>query len=236
MNVRKTLIYGFCYAILLTLVFSAYPDQSWSQSNPCAPKAKKSSRNPCAANPCAANPCAVKASRSSSNPCAANPCAANPCAANPCAPGASAGGPSAKAIMARGHVVKADSGAKKLIISSQGKQLDLTLGKYSVVREGPKTKSLKDVKAGDKVTVSYVESGRNRTAWYVYLASAASVANPCGGNPCAVRNPCAANPCAANPCAVKAKRSSMNPCAANPCAAKNPCAANPCAAKGKRSR
>lgn len=134
-----------------------------------------------------------------------------------------------KAVMARGEVVKVDPTAKKLVLKSAGKQIDLTLGKYLVVREGPKAKPLNAVKPGDKVTVSYIQNGGQRTAWYVYLASAGALANPCGGNPCAARNPCAANPCAArnpcaaNPCAVKAKKGAKNPCAANPCAA-NPCA------------
>jgi hypothetical protein len=118
--------------------------------------------------------------------------------------------------MVRGEIVRVNPGSGKIVIKANGKQLDLTLAKYSVVRQGPKVKTIRDIKRGDKVTVSYVDSGRARTAWYIYLASGASVANPCSSNPCAARNPCAAK----NPCAAR-----------NPCAAKNPCAANPCAAR-----
>ena len=117
-----------------------------------------------------------------------------------------------------------DSRSGKLVLQSNGKRINLNLGKYSVVRQGAKVKSARQIKPGDQATVSYVDQGKTRTAWYVYLSSGAGLANPCGGNPCAARNPCAANPCGArNPCAA-------NPCAAkNPCTAKNPCAANPCA-------
>ncbi len=213
MKTAKYLVYACSCAIFISFLLSVAPHPSFAQSNPCAQnpcaaKASKTSRNPCAANPCAVpNPCASKA-KAARNPCAANPCAArNPCAANPCAPGARASGPAAKAVMVRGEIIKLDPGARKLVVRVAGKQLDFTLSKYSVVREGSKTKSLKEVKPGDKVTVSYVQNGGDRTAWYVYLAAAASVANPCGGNPCAVKNPCSArNPCAANPCATKAKR------------------------------
>ena len=208
----KGLSCGLCCAILVWLAVLVLPAISSAQTNPCAPKAKRASKNPCAVNPCAAR---------------------NPCAANPCGPGARAAGPSGKAITVRGEVVKIDPSGK-LVLKADGQQLNLSLGKYSVVREGPKVKSLKEIKPGDKVAVSYVESGKDRTAWYVYLASAASAANPCAGNPCAVKNPCAPKqPCAVNPCAAKnpcapkatkAKKASQNPCAANPCAAKQPCA------------
>ena len=154
------------------------------------------------------------------NPCAAkNPCSAkNPCAANPCAPSARAARSIAKAITVRGEIVKINPRTGKLVLKANGSQLDLTLARYSVVRQGPKVKTAKDIKRGDKATVSYVDSGGVRTAWYIYLALGASVANPCAANPCAARNPCVAK----------------NPCAANPCAARNPCAAktlNSCAAK-----
>ncbi|MBI4527038.1 MAG: hypothetical protein HY695_24850 [Deltaproteobacteria bacterium] len=143
-----------------------------------------------------------------SNPCSPTTKKAtrNPCAANPCGPGAAAA-PTGKAITARGEVVRVDPNAKKLVLKADGRQLDLTFGKYAVVREGAQVKPLNAIKPGEKVTVSYVESGKERTAWYVYLASAASAANPCAANPCAVKNPCAAqNPCAANPCAPKGKK------------------------------
>lgn len=199
--------------IFMSFLLLTLPNLSLAQTNPCAPKAKKASQNPCAA-----NPCAVK----------------NPCAANPCAPGGMASGPGAKAVMVRGEVVKVEPGSGKLILKADGKQIDLSSSKYLVVREGANVKSLKELKPGAKVAVSYVDSGKDRTAWYIYLASAAPVANPCAANPCAVKNPCAPKqPCAANPCAAKnpcapkaskAKKASQNPCAANPCAAKHPCA------------
>lgn len=177
------------------------------------------------------NPCAAKTSKSSKNPCAANPCSArNPCAANPCAPGG-ASGASGKAITVRGEIAKVDPSARKLVLKRDRGQLDLTVGQHSVVRDGAKVKKLGELKPGEKVTVSYVDTGKSRTAWYIYAGSAA-MANPCGGNPCA----------AGNPCAPKTKKGSANPCGANPCAAKskpaskNPCAANPCAAKGARGR
>lgn len=201
MRNTKVLKCGLSCAIFMSLLFLTLPNLSLAQTNPCAPKARKASQNPCAV-----NPCAVK----------------NPCAANPCAPGGQAAGASGKAITVRGEVVKIDPSGK-LVLKADGKQIDLSLGKYSVVREGAKVTSPKEIKPGDRVTVSYVESGKDRTAWYVYLASAASVANPC-----APKQPCAANPCAAkNPCApkaTKAKKPAQNPCAANPCAAKQPCA------------
>lgn len=194
--------------IFMSFLFLILPNLSLAQTNPCAPKTKKASQNPCAAK--------------------------NPCAANPCAPGGMAAGPGAKAVTVRGEVVKVEPGSGKLVLKADGKQIDLSSSKYLVVREGAKVKSLKELKPGKKVTVSYVESGKDRTAWYVYLASAGSMANPCGANPCAVKNPCAPKqPCAANPCtaknpcapkATKAKKASQNPCAANPCAAKQPCA------------
>lgn len=202
-------------AIFMSFLFLTLPNLSLAQTNPCAPKGKKASQNPCAANPCA--PKAKKA-------------AENPCAANPCAPGGMAAGASGKAITVRGEVVKIDPSGK-LVLKTNGKELNLSLGKYSVVREGAKVKSRKEIKPGDKVTVSYVESGKDRTAWNVYLASGASVANPCAvKNPCAPKQPCAANPCVTKS-APKAKKASENPCAANPCAVKNPCA--PGAKKGK---
>jgi len=201
----KSLTGGLCCAIFVGLFSLTLPSVLPAQTNPCAPKAKKPSQNPCAA-----NPCAVK----------------NPCAANPCAPGGQAAQASGKAITARGEVVKVDPNSRKLVLRAEGKQIDLALGRYAVVREGPKVKSLKELKPGEKVTVSYVDSGKERTAWYVYLASAAQIANPCAANPCAVKNPCALK----QPCAPKAKKSSKNPCAANPCAVKQPCAPK---AKGK---
>lgn len=200
----KSLSCGLCCAIFVGLFSLTLPSIAPAQTNPCAPKARKTSQNPCAV-----NPCAVK----------------NPCAANPCAPGGRAAAPSAKAITVRGEVVKVDPNSRKLALKANGKQLDLALARYAVVREGPQVKSLKEIKPGEKVTVSYVESGKDRTAWYVYLASAAQVANPCAVNPCAVRGPCAPK----QPCAPKAKKASKNPCAANPCAV------NPCAPKQPRS-
>lgn len=186
----KSLSCGLCCAIFVGLFSLTLPSIAPAQTNPCAPKAKKASQNPCAA--------------------------------NPCAPGGQAAGPSAKAITVRGEVVRLDPGLKKLVLKAEGKQLDLALARYAVVREGPKVKSLKEIKPGEKVTVSYVESGKDRTAWYVYLTSAAQVANPCAANPCAVKQPCA----------PKAKKASKNPCAANPCAVKNPCAPKqPCSVK-----
>jgi len=190
---------GFCCLFLAGAALFFLPALASAQSNPCAPKAKRGSQNPCAV-----NPCAVK----------------NPCAANPCAPGGRAAGPSAKAVTVRGEVARLDPSLKKLVLKAEGKQIDLALGRYAVVREGPKAKSVKELKPGKKVTVSYVDSGKERTAWYVYLASAAQIANPCAVNPCAVKNPCAAK----QPCAPKAKKAPKNPCAANPCAVKSPCA------------
>ena len=170
------------------------------------------------------NPCAAKAAGSSANPCAAkNPCAAaNPCAANPCGAGATG----AKAIMLSGEIGRVDGSAAKIIVKHPEGQLELKVGPRTIVRQGAKVTSIKHLKPGDRVTVSYVDTGKEHTLWYVYAASPMTMANPCGGNPCAA-NPCAAkNPCAANPCAAK------NPCAVtNPCAAKIPCAANPCGAK-----
>lgn len=194
MRSLKSLIYGFFWTIFIGLLFSTLPDISYTQTNPCAPKAKKTSQNPCAV-----NPCAVK----------------NPCAANPCAPGARTSGSTGKAITVRGEIVKVDPSSGKLVLKVEGKQLDLTLSKHSVVRAGAQVKRLADIKPGERVAVSYVESGKGRTAWYVYLASAAPAGNPCAANPCAAKNPCA----------------TKNPCAANPCAAKQPRSANPCNAK-----
>lgn len=187
---------GFSLVIFLGLFLVTTPHLTLAQANPC------SGRNPCAAK----------------NPCAANPCSANPCAANPCAPSGRAAGPSAKAVMVRGEVTRIDPNSGRLLLKTAGKQIDLNLSKHAVVREGPKVKKISQVKPGNRAMVSYVESRKNRTAWYVYLVSAASVGNPCAANPCAAKNPCAPrNPCAANPC-------SANPCAAkNPCAPKNPC-------------
>jgi hypothetical protein len=78
------------------------------------------------------------------------------------------------------------------------------------VRQGPTPKTLADLQAGQKATISYTERNGQRTAKRIYLA-AATTANPCGANPCAAKNPCAPT---ANPCAAKEK----NPCGANPCA------------------
>ncbi|MBI1997060.1 MAG: hypothetical protein HYS66_11405 [Deltaproteobacteria bacterium] len=135
--------------------------------------------------------------------------------ANSCAPGAKGSGAGGKAVTVRGEIAKVDPKSGQLILKSEGKQIDLKTSKYLVVRDGPKTKQLAAVKPGEKVIVSYVDTGKERTAWYVYLASASSAANPCAANPCAVKNPCAAK----NPCAPKAKKSSQNPCGV-----KNPCA------------
>lgn len=172
--------------IFLAVFLLALPNPARAQANPCAPKGKQKSQNPCAA-----NPCAVK----------------NPCAVNPCAPGGQRAGAGGKAITVRGEVTRVEPSSGKLVLKVEGKQLDLTLSKHSVVRVGAQVKRLTDIKPGEKVTVSYVESGKERTAWYVYLASAAPVGNPCAANPCAAKNPCAArNPCGANPCAPKAKK------------------------------
>jgi hypothetical protein len=164
-----------------------------AQVNPCAPKGKTQVSNPCAAK----NPCSMK----------------NPCAANPCAPGG-AGGASGKAITVRGEIAKVDPSARKLVLKRDGGQLDLAVGQHSVVREGAKVKRLSDLKPGEKVMVSYVDTGKDRTAWYIYAGSVAM-----------------ANPCGANPCAAKGKPATKNPCAANPCGAKNPCAVK--GAKGR---
>lgn len=205
MRNAKVLSYGL-HSVFLAILLFGLPHLALAQANPCAPKAKQKSQNPCAANPCAAK---------------------NPCAANPCAPGGRSGGAGGKAITVRGEVVRVEPGSGKLVLKADGKQLDLTLSKYSVVRGGSQLKRLTDVKPGEKVTVSYVESGKERTAWYVYLASAAPMGNPCAANPCAAKNPCGPG----QPCAPKAKKASQNPCAA-----KNPCAANPCAPKGKKAK
>ncbi len=175
MRNTKALSYRLFGTIFLALFLLALPNPARAQANPCAPKGKQKSQNPCAA--------------------------------NPCAPGGQRAGAGAKAITVRGEVVRVEPGSGKLVLKVEGKQLDLTLSKYSVVRAGSQVKRLADVKPGEKVTVSYVESGKDRTAWYVYLASAAPAGNPCAANPCAVKNPCVAkNPCAANPCAPKAKK------------------------------
>ena len=194
------------YSVFVAILLFGFPHLALAQANPCAPKAKQKSLNPCAANPCAAK---------------------NPCAANPCAPGGRSAGAGGKAITVRGEVARVEPGSGKLVLKADGKQLDLTLSKYSVVRAGSQVKRLANVKPGEKVTVSYVESGKDRTAWYVYLASAAPMGNPCAANPCAVKNPCGPG----QPCAPKAKKASQNPCAA-----KNPCAANPCAPKVKKAK
>lgn len=174
----KRLGFGPCCAMVAGFLYLVLPTDSPAQTNPCAAK------NPCAAN----NPCAAK---------------------NPCSPGGRSAAPTAKASMARGEILKVDTRAKMLILHTvDGKQMGLNLSKYLVVRQGPKVKRLQEVKRGEKALVSYVDSGGQQTAWFVYLAS----------------GPAAGNPCAANPCAAKAKKSSANPCAANPCAAKNPCA------------
>lgn len=204
-HIRK-LSWGIPYVISGLALILAQPTIVLAQGNPCSPKAGKSSRNPCAAQ----NPCAAK----------------NPCAANPCAPGGMGGTAAAKAVTVTGEVARVDAAAKKIIIKRGGGQLELTVGPHAVVREGAKIKSLKDLKPGEKVTVSYVDTGKERTAWYVYAASAVAMANPCRANPCAAKNPCSANPCA-----VKAAKGAKNPCTANPCAAKNPCA--PKRAKGR---
>jgi len=193
MKYQKSLSWGLLSSVSLAILLVTQPEISLAQSNPCAAKAPKGSPNPCAAK--------------------------NPCAANPCAPGSKGGVAVGKAITVRGEVAKVDAGTKRIVLKREGGQLDLAVGPHAVIRDGAKVKSLKDLKAGEKVMVSYVDTGKERTAWYVYSASATSMANPCGGNPCAARNPCAANPCAA-----KAKQAAKNPCAANPCAARNPCA------------
>ena len=193
------LSWGILYLISALSLISVHPDFALAQGNPCAPKATKRSQNPCAAK----------------NPCSGG----NPCAVNPCAPGGKGGAAAGKAITVRGEVAKIDAGAKRISLKRESGQLDLVVGSHAVIRDGAKVKSLKDLKPGQRVMVSYVDTGKERTAWYVYTASAAAMANPCGGNPCAAKNPCAANPCAA-----KAVKGAKNPCAANPCAAKNPCA------------
>lgn len=193
MKYQKSLSWGLLSSVSLAILLVTQPEISLAQSNPCAAKAPKGSPNPCAAK--------------------------NPCSANPCAPGSKGGAAAGKAVTVRGEVAKVDPGAKRLVLKREGGQLDLAVGPHAVIRDGAKVKSLKDLKAGEKVLVSYVDTGKERTAWYVYSTSAAAMANPCGGNPCAAKNPCAANPCAA-----KAKQAAKNPCAANPCAAKNPCA------------
>ncbi|MFQ5846722.1 MAG: hypothetical protein ACE5IQ_03500 [Candidatus Methylomirabilales bacterium] len=162
--------------------------------------------NPCAANPC--NPCAAKAM----NPCAANPCnpcaAKNPCAANPCNPCAAKGvarGP----IPVRtvwGQVVSASP--RSLAVKTDGRTLNLQLTRRTEIKmasQGMERKTLRDIRPGARVAVSFLDNNGSRRAAYVYLTRAA--ANPCAANPC---NPCAAK----NPCAGR----SMNPC--NPCGAR----------------
>jgi Cu/Ag efflux protein CusF len=206
MKCVRSLAWGLFYVISIGFLISTQPEISLAQANPCAAKATKQSQNPCAAK----NPCSAK----------------NPCGANPCAPGGKGGVAAGKAVTVRGEVAKVDPGTKKIVLKREGGQLDLAVSQHSVIRDGVKVKSLKDLKPGEKVMVSYVDTGKERTAWYIYSASAAAMANPCAGNPCAAKNPCAANPCA-----VKATKGAKNPCAANPCAAKNPCA--PKGAKGR---
>ncbi len=150
------------------------------------------------------NPCAAKPAGSGANPCAA----ANPCSANPCGVGVT----SAKAMMVTGEIGTVDGAAKKIVVKRPGGPVELMFGPRTLVRQGAQVANINDLKAGDKVTVSYVDTGKERTLWYVYAASQGTVANPCGGNPCAAKNPCAANPCVAK-----------NPCAANPCGSGNPC-------------
>lgn len=205
MERKGSLIWHVVFASALAFFSLTHTDISFAQSNPCAPKASKQ----------VPNPCAVKATKGDQNPCVAK----NPCAANPCAPGAKGGATSAKAVTVTGEVAKVDPNAKKLVVKRGNGQLNLAVSAHGVIRDGAKVKSLREIKPGEKVTVSYVDTGKEQTAWYVYLASAAATANPCGGNPCAAKNPCAANPCA-----VKTKSAAKNPCSANPCAAKQPCA------------
>lgn len=180
------------------------------------------------ANPCAANPCAAKAA----NPCAANPCAAkavNPC--NPCAGAAMVAAPKAKAVTMLAQVVRVEQGQNLLVIQHAGQTYNLSVDRRTLFTQGTQRRSFGDLRpeGGDRVTVSFLDYGKQKKARYVYIAKAGAgmAANPCAANPCAAKpvNPCA--PKAENPCAPKA----ANPCAANPCAAKNPCAANPCAPK-----
>jgi len=206
MNRVINLSWGTLYLVSALFLVSTNPDIALAQGNPCAPKAAKGNQNPCAAK----NPCSAK----------------NPCAANPCAPGGKGGVAAGKAVTVRGEVAKVDPGTKKIVLKREGGQLDLAVSPHSVIRDGAKVKSLKDLKPGEKVMVSYVDTGKERTVWYIYSASATAMANPCAGNPCAAKNPCAANPCA-----VKATKGGKNSYAANPCAAKNPCA--PKGAKGR---
>ncbi len=212
MEKKRSLTCHVVFVSALAFFSLTRADASFAQSNPCAPKANKQ----------AANPCAEKAAKGSQNPCATK----NPCAPNPCAPGGKGSAASAKAVTVTGEVAKVDLNAKKLVVKRGNGQFDLAVSAHGVIRGGTKVKSLGEIKRGEKVTVSYVDSGKERTAWYVYLASAAATANPCGGNPCAAKNPCAANPCA-----VKTKSTAKNPCSANPCAAKQPCA--PKSTKGR---
>jgi len=176
------------YLLLSGFFLLAQPGASSAQTNPCAPKGKPQLSNPCAAK--------------------------NPCAANPCAPGAKGSGAGGKAVTVRGEIAKVDPSARKLVLKRDGGQLDLAVGQHSVVREGAKVKRLSDLKPGEKVMVSYVDTGKDRTAWYIYAGSVAM-----------------ANPCGANPCAAKGKPATKNPCTANPCGARNPCAVK--GAKGR---
>ena len=174
--------------------------------------------SPAGANPCAANPCAAKAA----NPCA--PTAVNPCApkaANPCAAGAVAAGSKAKAVTMLGEVVRVEQGQNRLTIQHEGQTVGLDVDRKTSFTRGTQKRSFGDLKPGDRVTVSFLDYGKQKKARYVYIAQAGAgmAANPCAANPCAAKP--------VNPCAPKA----ANPCAANPCAAKNPCAANPCAPK-----
>jgi len=117
----------------------------------------------------------------------------------------------AVAKMIKGDIVGADLTKNLLSVRHQGRDLALQLDRLTTVRRGPTMLTPADLQAGQQATVSYVERDGQRTAKYIYLASAA--ANPCGANPCAARNPCVPK---ANPCAATGK----NPCGANPCAPK----------------
>ena len=124
MRNTKALSYRLFGTIFLALLLLALPNPARAQANPCAPKGKQKSQNPCAV-----NPCAVK----------------NPCAANPCAPGGQSAGAGGKAITVRGEVARVEPSSGKLVLKVEGKQLDLTLSKHSVVRAGTQVKRLSEV-------------------------------------------------------------------------------------------
>jgi len=132
------------------------------------------------------------------NPCAANPCAAKP--ANPCAGATTVAGPKAKAVTMLAQVVRVDQGENLLVIQHAGQTYNLSVDRRTLFTQGTQRRSFGDLRpeGGDRVTVSFLDYGKQKKARYVYIAKAGAgmAANPCAANPCAAKNPCAANPCA----------------------------------------